>query len=163
MGTFAEHIKQSKRNIKFLSNINTSIDDSWDWQVTVCFYSALHLMNAHIVSKTNKNYLSHSQVSKVINPYNQLSVARLDENIFLSYNKLFQLSRRSRYLLKENFEKGNDLQSACVTYSKHLKKSIHHLDVILTFISKEYNVPFNSINIKCVDLKTSEYSLFNKI
>ena len=102
MATFQEHIDQSNNNLDYLSNINNLINDRWDWQVTVSFYCALHLINAHIVQKTNKNYLSHSQVSSAISPYNLLSLSKVDEEIYLSYTKLFQLSRRARYLLNEN-------------------------------------------------------------
>lgn len=163
MGTFTDHISQSKHNLDFLSKVNSNINDRWDWQVTVCFYTALHLMNAHIVSKTGKNYLSHNQVAEVINPYNPLSVAKLDQDTYLSYNKLVQLSRRARYLLGENFQKKEfvEVQPACTTYSKHFKKSIYHLDKIIDFISKNHNVSFSSINITCIDLKGLNYSNFN--
>lgn len=105
MGNFAEHILQSKNNLDFLAKVNKDINDRWDWQVTVNFYVAVHLINAHIVSKTTKNYLSHNQVSELINPYNGLSVAKLDEETYKSYVKLQLLSRRSRYLLNEGFKK----------------------------------------------------------
>ncbi len=155
MGTFKEHIQQSQNNLQFLSKISTTIEDCWDWQVTVCFYSALHLINSHIVHKTSANYLSHSKVEQIINPFNQLSVAKLDENIYISYIKLFQLSRRSRYLLSENFKKEEkaELHTAAATYSKHLKKAIHHLEIIINFIRSEYNVSFPQVEIKCIDLK----------
>lgn len=134
MGTFTEHINQAKQNLSFLSSVNENINNRWDWQVTVCFYSAVHLINAHIVSKTSKNYLTHGQVAEVINPYATLSLGSIDENTYVSYTKLHQLSRRSRYLLSENYDKTIDVQTACLTYDKHFKKAIHHLDVIIEFI-----------------------------
>lgn len=162
MGNFTEHIQKSKNNIVFLEKINNGVDNCWDWQVTTCFYSALHLINAHIISKTNKNYLSHNQVSDAINPYNQLSVAKLDEETFLSYNKLMQLSRRSRYLLNENFDKKGvvDVQPACLTYDKHFKKCVYHLDKIITFIKKTYNEEFDKKTLICVEFKGIEYDNF---
>ncbi|SOS48551.1 conserved hypothetical protein [Tenacibaculum dicentrarchi] len=165
MGSFTEHITHSENNLDFLSKVNSNINDSWDWQVTVCFYSALHLMNAHIVAKTTKNYLSHSQVAEVINPYNQLSVAKLDEQTYLSYNKLFQLSRRSRYLLSENFKKGGivDIQPACITYDKHFKKAIYHLDIIINYISKNHSVAFKKTKVACVELKGQTFSNFDVV
>lgn len=163
MGSFTEHIVHSESNLDFLSKVNSSINDRWDWQVTVCFYSALHLMNAHIVAKTNKNYLSHSQVAAVINPYNQLSIAKLDEETYLSYNKLFQLSRRSRYLLSENFQKKKiaDIQPASITYDKHFKKAIHHLDKVITYVSKNYNVAFKKTKVNCIELKGKDFANFD--
>lgn len=163
MGSFTEHISHSERNLDFLSKVNDSINERWDWQVTVCFYSALHLMNAHIVAKTGKNYLSHSQVAQVINPFNELSVARLDEATYLSYNKLFQLSRRSRYLLNENFKKGVivDVQPACITFDKHFKKAIHHLDNVISYVSKNHSVVFKKTKVNCIELKGKAFSNFD--
>lgn len=127
------------------------------------FYSALHLINAHVVEKTGANYLSHSKVDEIINPYNRLSLAKLDENVYTSYIKLFQLSRRSRYLIPENFQKGahQDMHDACSTHSKHLKKAIHHLNVIINFISKEYKESFPKTSIKCIDLNGLVFENFN--
>jgi len=162
LGSFSEHINHSANNLEFLSKVNHSINASWDWQVTICFYSALHLINSHIVSKTGKNYLSHSQVAEVINPYTQLSLAKLDEETYLSYNKLFQLSRRSRYLLNENFQKKGvvDVQPACITYDKHFKKAIYHLDKIITYISTNYPVTFKKTNVSCLELKHLQFTNF---
>lgn len=164
MATFEEHIAHSKKNLDFLSKVNSSVDDSWDWQVTICFYIALHLINAHIVKKNNKNYLSHNQVEDVINPFNTLSIGKLDENTFLSYSKLCQLSRRSRYLLNENFNKTDDIQQASMTYSLHFKKAIHHLDVVIQYINKNYdNMISKETNLKCIDLKGRVFESFKII
>lgn len=163
MGTFTERITHSKNNLEFLSQVNEKINKRWDWQVTTCFYVALHLINAHIVHKTNKNYLSHNQVSDIINPYSQLSVAKLDEETYLSYTKLSQLSRRARYLLNENFKKEGitDIQPACITYDRHFRKSIHHLDNIINFINKTYNVDFDKNNLSCQELKGLNFVNFS--
>lgn len=121
-------------------------------------------MNAHIVKKTNKNYLSHNQVEEVINPYNNLSLGKLDETTFLSYSKLCQLSRRSRYLLNENFKKTDDIQQASITYSTHLKKAIHHLDIVIQYINKNYgNIICKDTKIKCIDLKGRDFENFKII
>jgi len=162
LATFDEHISHSKDNLDYLSKINNSINERWDWQVTVCFYSALHLINAHVVKKTGKNYLSHSQISNAINPYNSLSISKLDESTFLAYEKLFQLSRRSRYLLSENFKKGDEveIQPACLTYSKHFKKTICHLNTIVQFISNAYNVEFAITEVICIDLNGLTFENF---
>lgn len=162
MGTFKEHIQQSQNNIRFLSKISTGLDDCWDWQVTVCFYSALHLINAHVVNKFYANYLSHSKVDEIINPYNFLSLAKLDKKIYISYIKLFQLSRRSRYLLSENFKKGEKLkvQIASATLSKHFKKAIFHLDIIINFIKNDYDESFEKVDIKCIDLEGLSFENF---
>ncbi len=161
MASFSEHIDQSKKNFKFLSEISTSLDECWDWQVTTCFYTALHLINAHIVAKTGGNYLTHKQVDEIIRPYNAMSLGKLTEEIYLSYNKLFHLSRRSRYLLGENntLSKGS-LIDASFTSSRHLQKAIYHLDKIASFINSEYKEDFPNVYIKCIDLNGRSFKFF---
>lgn len=154
MGTYAEHINQAKKNFSFLSSINSQVDECWDWQVTVCFYTALHLINAHIVTKSNYNYISHNKVNKELNPFNHSSPSKLSKEVYLSYIKLFNLSRRSRYLLNDNFDSSlprEDILRSSFTYSKHLKKAIHHLDIIIDFINTEYTEEFPQVEIKCLD------------
>ena len=163
MASFSEHIEHAKKNVVFLSTINSTIEESWDWQVTVCFYTALHLINAHIVQKSNFNYISHGKVDEIINPYNTVSPAKLGEDIYTSYTKLFQLSRRSRYLLNDNFNRNTpreDVLRASFTYSKHLKKAIHHLDLIIHFINVEYSENFPLVDIKCLDLNGKTFKYF---
>jgi hypothetical protein len=162
MATFVDHIEQSKRNVVFLSKINSTLDNCWDWQVTVCFYTALHLINAHIASKTNSNYLSHYQVEKIINPFNDSSPACLDDNVYKSYTKLFQLSRRSRYLVGENNQSSGStiIQPGKSTHSLHLRKSIHHLDLIIDFVKLNYSVEFPNVEIVCKDLNGLTFKNF---
>lgn len=160
MANFDDHISHSKSNLEYLSQINNLINSRWDWQVTVCFYSALHLMNAHIVKKTSKNYLSHNQVDEVLNPFNPLSLGKIDETTYLSYTKLCHLSRRSRYLLNEKFSKSDDIHTASITHSPHFTKAIYHLDIIIDFINKNYGVEFSKTKISCVDLQGREFKYF---
>jgi len=162
LGSFNEHISQANNNLEFLSQINNSSNPHWDWHVTTCFYIALHLMNAHIVEKTKGNYLSHSQVGQVLNPYSRLSTAKLDEDTYKSYNKLMQLSRRSRYLLNEGIrnEGQTDIQKACITYDKHFCKAIYHLDVVMQYLSKNYAVTFKSRSLTCIELKGRKFDHF---
>lgn len=148
--------------MQFLVSVNSLQKECWDWQVTVCFYTALHLINAHVVKKTNYNYVSHGKVDEILNPYKVTSIAKLDEAVYLSYVKLLQLSRRARYLLNENFDSKNrtDIINGSFTYSKHLKKSIYHLDIIIDFINTAYNENFDQVDIKCLDLNGKTFKFF---
>lgn len=162
MASFDEHITHAKSNLDYLSKINNLINDRWDWQVTTCFYTALHLMNAHIAKKANKNYLSHTRVDIALNPYG-MSVSKLDEDSYSAYNSLSNLSRRSRYLLTENRSQVDteiDIQRECLTYSKHFKKAIHHLDKVISFINKEYGNQIGNTEVKCIDLKSMKFANF---
>lgn len=150
MATFEEHISQAKKNLSFLTSVNSHIDNSWDWQVTISFYVSVHLMNAHIAHKMNQHYRSHEHVNAALNPFT-ISPARLDEDTYKSYIKLQGLARRARYLCHENSSVRNE--KACFTYDKHFSKAIKNLNILLTFIASNYKVSFNSIPIFCIDLK----------
>lgn len=162
MGTYTEHITQGKSNLVFLTDVNKNINDRWDWQVTVCFYAALHFISAHVVVKTGKNYLSHTNINDAINPTTQLSIAKLDNTTYLAYNKLYQLSRRSRYLINENNSKNNGaaIQSCNLTHSIHLKRAISHLEVIMNYMIDNYAISFSKSEITCIDLKNVPFKNF---
>lgn len=157
MATFEEHISQAKRNLEFLQSINEHCNSHWDWQTTVCFYSALHLINSHIVKKTNNHYRSHEQVNDAINPY-KISPSKLSEEIYTTYIKLQWLSRRSRYLISEYKE--NKDSRAFFTSDKHLAKAIRLLDLLLRFFATEYKIEFTNHKMNCSRLSMDDLSFF---
>lgn len=158
MATFQEHINQAKCNITFLQNINNIVDDCIDWQVTVAFYTALHLVNAHI-SSSGLQYRRHTDVKDVLNPYNKLSLLKLPEDEYTSYVSLQSLSRRARYLVSE---KDNNLADATAffTYEKHLAKAFKHLDVLMRYFTTRYTFELPILTVKCIELKLSNDMIF---
>ena len=54
MADFQAHITQAKKNLQVLSEISLQINNSWDWQVTCSYYTAVHLMNAHLAYTVNR-------------------------------------------------------------------------------------------------------------
>ncbi len=146
MASFDEHIVQFQKNVHFLEFISAADYSCCDWQVTVAFYSALHLVNAHLVNKMQQNYISHTDVDKAINPNNAMSVARLNEDVYTSYKSLYNLSRRSRYLVSEKAsvrkEESADhtIAAVKVTHEKHVEKARKHLNSIITFFEKQYSI-----------------------
>ena len=96
MPRYEDHIKQVNSNLQFLQKINQNAPDHLDWQVTVCFYSALHLVNAHLAT-LNLQYRNHTDVRDIINPYNKLSLGKLPEDEFVSYDSLFSNSRSDSF------------------------------------------------------------------
>jgi len=145
MPDFNEHLNQAKRNLKFLEIANQP-GNYFDWQVTVCFYSALHVINAHLAHCNNSHYRTHIQVDEAINPFNQFSSSKLDSETYTAYSSLMKLSRRSRYLVNENLE--NHSPNVHFTHEKHLKKALIHLDKVLHFFSNRYRATFDELTIK---------------
>ncbi len=137
MAQVDEHIAQVKKNLNFLNNIS-QIPESLDWQVTVCFYSALHLINAHLASN-GLQYRKHSDVDNAINPFNKIKLCALPQEVYTAYSSLYKLSRRSRYLvdLKDNNINSNQ---GCLIYEKHLGRALKHLDTILIHFVDKFNL-----------------------
>jgi hypothetical protein len=158
VATFQEHINQAQCNIAFLQNINNKIDNCIDWQVTVSFYTALHLVNAHI-SSNDLQYRRHADVKAVLNPYNKLSLLKLPENEYTAYVSLQSLSRRARYLVSE--KDGNLVETtAFLTYEKHLAKAFKHLDVLMQYFTAKYSFKLPKITVKCTELKVNDEMKF---
>jgi hypothetical protein len=160
LATFDEHINQAKRNLAFLESINHSVKDCIDWQVTVSFYTALHLINAHL-STFDLQYRKHVDVKNALNPERTLSISKLPEDEYVAYAALQMLSRRSRYLVNEK-DSQIGATTAFLTHDIHLAKSVKHLDCLVTFFQNKYKVSLPSISIKCPDLKSQSLKSFSK-
>lgn len=162
MADFNEHVNQANKNISFLQEID-SLSDCWDWKVTVSFYSAVHIINAHL-AKFDLHYRSHHDTEDALNPFNLLSATKIDEEEYVAYKSLNNLSRRSRYLCSEN--KSNKSVSKHITFDKHFSKSIKKLDKLLIYFSKKYKLDIPSVEITCFELKESDnlryFSLLKK-
>ncbi|MFI5136565.1 MAG: hypothetical protein ACHQIM_01975 [Sphingobacteriales bacterium] len=157
MANFDDHIRQAKGNLSILSEFNNKIANGWDWQVTIAYYIAVHLMNAHLAKKANLHYKTHEQVKNAL--FSATSVGKIPEDVYLSYVKLEGLSRRSRYLCHEN---NAGLESLpYLTYDKHFKKALKNLDRILKFFDGEYKISFKAINIDCIEVKDDKLIYFN--
>lgn len=151
MASFDDHITQAKRNIEFLGSVNKTYTSYWDWQTTIAYYTAVHLVNAHIASKANLHYRTHEEVSIVLNPFNKLSPCALPEGIYTAYINLQWLSRRSRYLI--NDKRGGNDADAFFTSDRHFSKAIRHLDILLVFIKNTYAISFDKTYLLCDRLK----------
>lgn len=151
MAKFEHHIAQSTNNLRFLEEVNAKISNCFDWQVTVCFYTALHVVNAHLATY-NLQYRKHRDVNHALNFATLTSPARLPEEIYISYIALQSLSRRSRYLVNEK-DRNLSADGAFLTYEKHLAKAIGHLDNVLNHFVAQYSIKaFSPVSIRCVGL-----------
>lgn len=133
MASFDEHISQTQKNLFFLKSTNKQNSKFWDWQVTVCFYSAVHAVNAHLARIADLHYRAHEEVKNALNPFG-LSPAKIDEDIYLSYVKLEGLARRARYLCHDNRENKSVKQH--LTHDKHFARAVRHLDKIIAILNQ---------------------------
>jgi hypothetical protein len=163
LASFEDHINQAKKNLIFLSEVNSKINSQWDWQVTICFYVAVHLVNTHVASTSNNHYRSHEQVNNVLSPYNSLSISRLPEPIYLAYIKLQNLSRRSRYLCSDRPSEHDN--KVFHTSEKYFAKALRELNTIITYFDKHYSLGMSKVNINCPRVKDDnlEYFLFKPV
>lgn len=156
MASFDEHLAQAKRNLDFLYEINGK-SKYFDWQVTVCFYVGVHLVNAHLARVANLHYRTHEETKNAINPQNKLSTCAFDQEAYEFYISLEKLSRRARYLCND----GNvpDTARAYLTFEKHVSKAIKRLNLIMVYFNKIYGTNFDKIALTCPLVKAELPSL----
>jgi hypothetical protein len=152
LATATEHISQAKRNFKFLEAVNNSISPNSDWQVTICFYTAVHIINAHL-AEYNLHYQTHESVKNAISPFGNIEGLRVPDDIYKGYVKLQSLSRRSRYLVNDALSANPE---ASFTHDVHLARALRHLDTILSYHCNRYSAVFDKIQIKCRELRRDE-------
>lgn len=161
MALFTDYIKQAKSNLDFLDKVNRHAGGHYDWQVTVCFYVGVHLINAYLVKERGMSFNSHVDTFEAINPVNELSPIRLSEENYLAYRKLYNLSRRARYICTDEEKlKGQDDKVAYLTFDKHLERSVKNLDKLLVFIQNKYGESFPSLDINLIGIQSSSLQFF---
>jgi hypothetical protein len=126
----------------------------------VAFYTAVHLVNAHLAKQINQHYRTHKKVDDAISPYSSIESVRLDDDTYASYLAIKNLSRRARYMCSDD---GSREEEALLTHDKHYQKALHHLDVLLTWFTAKYPAEiFEQIAIACPALK-KDSAHFRKI
>ncbi|MCF2521076.1 hypothetical protein [Dyadobacter sp. CY351] len=69
---------------------------------------------------------------------------------------LYNLSRRSRYLVMVTNNRVVDTGKAELTHSKHEARALWHLNTVLVFYGKPYNTQIFSMKIQCEELSAGE-------
>ena len=156
MADLQSHIKQAKKNLATLSETSQKIKDSWDWQVTMAYYAAVHLMNGHLAAKVNLHYKTHKDVKIAL--FDERLSCKIPDDVYYAYVSLENLSRRSRYLCHEDSTIDNAREFK--TFDKHLKKALHNLDIILDYFTSEHKVVFEKLPIDCLEIKSGSSSHF---
>lgn len=136
------------------------MNEYWDWQVTICFYVAVHLVNAHLSKTCNLHYRKHTEVFNAISPYG-ISPAKFSEDDYVAFQTLYNLSRRSRYLINENPKYHNSIPF--FTHEKHFSKSIRHLDRIIDLMKARHKVHVPEIKVKSLLFKPGELKNFSTV
>ena len=126
MPTIAEHEYKHKHNNDFVSSIESKGFE--DWQITGCFYSALHILQAklHLIKQIPDEKMSdHGAMKEVL--------AQNFKDVSADYTSLLSLSHTSRYkaagkMLSGSLEDAKKyLQSVidwCQYYEKEYKKTM---------------------------------------
>lgn len=143
MPTREGHIAQARSNLEFLAQVNTHSPAFWDWQTTVCFYVGVHIINAHLAAK-NQHFRTHVDVADCINPHKPMALCPVPEPVFVAYEKLSTLSRRSRYLLLP----GENPKRSLSTLPRHFLQALENLDILLAFFSKTQETSFDRLSLQ---------------
>lgn len=139
------HFRQAQRNLKVVAWLNSSDTSYWDWQITTLFYSALHLINGHIVATEGTFYNSHAEVRNCIH-WQSGRKASLPREIGLAYEKLQLLSRKARYLYDPERPESNKPQYAG---ADSFEKAVYAFDKVYRHIAGLYGLELEPVQINC--------------
>lgn len=151
MADFNAHLRKAQENLDLIQHLEKERTGDLDWKVTLCFYTALHLMNAYMAREKGWHYKTHNQVDNALNPFGD-SELKLDETTYTSYTQLYKISRRARYLCNPD---AHD-EHAHFIENKHHKKAIKHLDKLMVFFGKKYSVVFEKYCVNNIYFKNSK-------
>jgi hypothetical protein len=138
------HLEKAIHNLKVLQHLEIHNSPYRDWQVTVCFYVALHLTRLHLWDKIGQGYESHQTAEHALEPTNLLSLARMEPKPFADYMKLSMLSRKARYL----FDGG----VPCSINEKSYCDSLRFLDSVMRYFAGKHGLELPVTPVKCPKL-----------
>jgi hypothetical protein len=146
MPNFKQHTRQAGKNLEFLAFVNSHKPEVLDWQITIGYYTGLHLVNAHLATSAGLHFSSHNQVDAHIAPQSLLAngQARLPLDIFQAYRTLTNFSRLSRYLSNDGKN-----EKAVSLSPEDLYRSLVCLDRLLAYFLKQYQFEMPSIEMTC--------------
>lgn len=149
MANFVQHVAQARHNLSLLQ-ILFPHTKYYDWQVTVCYYTAVHLVNAHLAKTGNTHFQNHSETKNAIN-YKGTSISSIGETPFKHYVSLENLSRRARYLSHQS--KGNHPGRAFATEPYHLANALFKLENLMLYFGEKYAIQFSEMEVTCPEVK----------
>lgn len=128
-----DHLQRTRDNLDFL--IANQSSTHLHWLVTTTYYTALHLIDAHL-SKLNIHPPNHDKRKEVIQAASPFKGASVTSGCYSSYCALEGLSRMARYMCNEK-NNGNSDQ-AHPTGPRHLKEALRHLTIVINELESRY-------------------------
>jgi hypothetical protein len=86
-----EHLRKALRNETFAESLDLSSQPNPEWAIVACFYSAVHLVEAHFAKFFNYNSPTHDARKKA------MAKDARTKRCFSEYAHLETLSRNCRY------------------------------------------------------------------
>ncbi len=142
MSNETQHVQQARHNISFLSTI-VSDTSNRDWIATVCFYSAVHLIEAVVyrigfINYNGKTYQfkdsnrldTEKMIGLRLSPHDkrQIALDHLDGNVADHYKSMRELCDNGRYHC--NMPAHNEAK-ACVE---------EHLSSLIAWVSSKLGI-----------------------
>lgn len=151
MPDYNAHIGQANVNLNLIERLID--DDYWDWKVTIAFYAALHIINAHIARISDLHYRKHIDTLNAIDPaFNKPT--KTDSDTHIAYRTLQNLSRRARYLTGANTGSSG---APKFTNEKHFAKAMRHLNTIIAYFDNIYSdFSVYKISVRCSEISNPQ-------
>ena len=138
MSNFNDHCDHALQNIKFVENVSSDYTHELRWKITASYYTAYHLIQAHVASKVNALPDTHEKLKVLIAPSSVFTTVKLGGNLYATYLDLENLSRKARYSSHVNITE------------RHFCEAISYLDEIIEYFSTLYPlVPIPHTQVYC--------------
>jgi len=157
LADFDEHVQRATDNLELFQEFNSTKPQEKKWQVTFLFYSALHLMQAHLV-RCNNYAIHHSERKEKLFFGNSREFGGLEEEVYEAYIHLEKLSRRDRYMSHGTAKNAVDAlnQPAAIMKHKHILQAVRDWNVVCAFFHKRYGIQMKCIKVNCLSAKKDE-------
>lgn len=145
MVSFSAHFNRAECNLSALQTMLNA--DHCDWQITISFYTALHLVSAHM-AKYGEHAHRHDLTKLAILPSAKNGPAQVDKETFAHYCTLEGLSRMARYLHKDGKAKDAPLYPVVIK-PEDSAEALECLHAIMKYFSSTHHVNFEKIKVNC--------------
>lgn len=89
---FEDHVHRAKKNLEVLGVLNRYSHVDYSWQVTLCFYTAVHLINSHLSYVAGETFNTHVSTLNRIDPGSPLNIHAVSHTAYKAYLRLHNRS-----------------------------------------------------------------------